>query len=146
MSTLQLVVNGLGLVFIAWIVWYFWFWKRESVQAPMSSKGIQEIDITVQGGYRPAEIVVKVGQLVRLNFTRRESSACSEEVIFPDFGQRAHLPQDQTVTLEMTPYRPGEYEFVCGMNMLRGKLIVEEEKTESLRPLAAPDYALHKHS
>jgi plastocyanin domain-containing protein len=146
MNTLQLVVNSLGLAFIAWIVWYFWFWKGESVQAAVSDTGIQEVDITVQGGYRPAEIVVKVGQLVRLNFTRRESSACSEEVIFPDFGLRAHLPQDQTVTLEMTPYRPGEYEFVCGMNMLRGKLIVKEEKTEGLRPLATPDYALHRHS
>lgn len=146
MNTLQLVVNGLGLVFIAWIVWYFWLWKGESVQAALSDKGIQEIDITVQGGYRPAEIVVKVGQLVRLNFTRRESSACSEEVVFPDFGLRAHLPQDQTVTLEVTPHKPGEYEFVCGMNMLRGKLIVQEEKAEDLRPLSAPDYALQKHS
>jgi plastocyanin domain-containing protein len=125
MNTLQLIVNGLGFAFIAWIVWYFWLWKRESVQAAVSGTGIQEIDITVQGGYRPAEIVVKAGQLVRLNFTRRESSACSEEIIFPDFGLRSHLPQDKTVTLEVTPKQPGEYEFVCGMNMLHGKLIAQ---------------------
>jgi plastocyanin domain-containing protein len=121
----QLFVNGLGLAFIAWIVWYFWLWKKESVQATTSATGIQEIDITVQGGYRPSEIVVKVGQLVRLNFTRRESSACSEEIVFPDFGLRSHLPQDQTVTLEVTPKQPGEYEFACGMNMLHGKLIAQ---------------------
>jgi len=44
MNTLQLVVNGLGLVFIAWIVWYFWLWKGESVQAALYDTGIQEID------------------------------------------------------------------------------------------------------
>jgi len=122
---MNLVVNGLGLAFIAWIIWYFWLWKGESVQANASESGVQEIDITVQGGYRPAEIVVKVGQLVRLNFTRRESSACSEEIVFPDFGLRSHLPQNETVTLEMTPSKPGEYEFACGMNMLHGKLIAQ---------------------
>jgi plastocyanin domain-containing protein len=125
MNTTHLLVNGLGLAFICWIVWYFWLWKRTSVQATASSTGMQEIDITVKGGYSPSEIVVKAGQLVRLNFTRRESSACSEEVIFPDFGLRTHLPQGKTVTLEVTPNKPGEYEFVCGMNMLHGKLIAQ---------------------
>jgi plastocyanin domain-containing protein len=125
MNTTHLLVNGLGLAFICWIVWYFWLWKRTSVQATDSSTGIQEIDISVQGGYSPSEIVVKAGKLVRLNFTRRESSACSEEVIFPDFGLRTHLPQGKTVTLEVTPNKPGEYEFVCGMNMLHGKLIAQ---------------------
>ncbi|WP_287128561.1 cupredoxin domain-containing protein [Candidatus Cyanaurora vandensis] len=119
---MNLLVNSLGIVFIVWVVWYFWLWKGESVQATNQS-GVQEIDITVQGGYRPAEIVVQVGQRVRLNFTRRESSACSEEIVLPDFGLRSHLPQNQTVTLEVTPGQPGEYEFVCGMNMLKGKLI-----------------------
>lgn len=122
---MNLIVNGLGLAFIAWIVWYFWLWKGESVQANESQTGVQEIDITVQGGYRPAEIVVKAGQLVRLHFTRRESSACSEEIVFPDFGLRSHLPQNETVTLEMTPSKPGEYAFACGMNMLHGKLIAQ---------------------
>ncbi len=122
---MNIVINGLGLAFIAWIVWYFWLWKDTDSQAATSSMGIQEVNITVQGGYSPASIMVKAGQLVRLNFTRRESSACSEEVIFPDFGLRSHLPQNETVTLEMTPIKPGEYEFVCGMNMLRGKLIAQ---------------------
>ncbi len=125
MNTLQLIINGLGLTFILWIIWYFWLWKGESVEAKATQTGIQEVDITVQGGYRPAEIVVKVGQRVRLNFTRRESSACSEEIVFPDFGLRSHLPQNETISLEMTPSKPGEYEFVCGMNMLRGKLIAQ---------------------
>jgi len=29
------------------------------------------------------------------------------------------------VSVEVLPEQPGEYEFTCGMNMYRGKLIVE---------------------
>jgi plastocyanin domain-containing protein len=62
---------------------------------------------------------------VRLRFTRQESSACSEKVLFPDFNQNALLPEGQEVVLEFIPERPGEYSFQCQMGMLRGKLIVE---------------------
>jgi plastocyanin domain-containing protein len=123
MNTLQIPVSIVGFGLIGWIIWYFWLWKNESVSAEATAGGVQEIDITVQGGYRPAEIVVKAEQLVHLRFTRRESSACSEEIVFPDFGIRTHLPQDQTVTIDVTPKEAGEYEFTCGMNMLHGKLI-----------------------
>ncbi|WP_218081235.1 cupredoxin domain-containing protein [Anthocerotibacter panamensis] len=123
MTALQLLVNGLGFALIAGIVWYFWLWKGEAVRAAASEQGFQVVDITVQGGYRPAEILVKAGQPVRLNFTRKESSACSEEIVLPTFGMRARLPQNETVTFEVTPQEPGEYAFACGMNMLHGKLI-----------------------
>ena len=32
----------------------------------------------------------------------------------------------QTTPVEFTPQKAGEFTFTCGMNMLRGKLIVEE--------------------
>ncbi len=70
-------------------------------------------------------IVVQAGKPVRLSFTRQESAACSETVIFPDFGKSAYLPEGQAVPVEFTPERPGEYDFHCQMNMLRGKLVVE---------------------
>jgi plastocyanin domain-containing protein len=124
MSGTQIIVTVTGLAIIGWIVWYFWLWKGDSVTARSATNGVQEIDVTVKGGYQPATIVAKAGQLLRLNFTRRESTPCGEEVILPDFGKRAHLPQDKTVPIEVTPERPGEYEFTCGMNMYRGKLIV----------------------
>jgi plastocyanin domain-containing protein len=123
MSTTEIIVTITGVAIIAWIVWYFWLWKGETITAKIKEKGMQEIDVTVKGGYQPASIEVKVGQPVRLNFTRREASTCGEEVVLPSFGKRAHLPQNQTVPVEVTPDKPGEYEFTCGMNMYRGKLI-----------------------
>jgi plastocyanin domain-containing protein len=125
MNTTQIIVTLLGFGLIAWIVWYFWLWNGDSVTARSAAGGVQEIDVTVKGGYQPATIVAKAGQLLRLNFTRRESTPCGEEVVLPDFGKRAHLPQDRTVPIEVTPEKPGEYEFTCGMNMYRGKLIVK---------------------
>lgn len=61
---------------------------------------------------------------MRLNFLRQESAACSEEVIFPDFARRAQLPERELIAVEFTPDEEGEYEFHCGMGMLRGKPLV----------------------
>jgi plastocyanin domain-containing protein len=125
MNMTTLFVTLAGFAIIAWIVWYFWLWKDEAVLAATGERGVQEVEVTVRGGYQPSAIMVKAGRPVRLNFTRREASTCGEEVVIPDFGKRAHLPQDQTVSIEITPARPGEYEFTCGMNMMRGKLIAQ---------------------
>jgi plastocyanin domain-containing protein len=124
MDTTQIIVTLMGFGVIGWIVWYFWLWKGESVAAGVGAGGLQEVEVTVKGGYQPASIVVEAGRPLRLNFTRREASMCGEEVVLPEFGRRAHLPENKTVAVEVTPERPGEYEFTCGMNMYKGKLIV----------------------
>jgi plastocyanin domain-containing protein len=124
MNATQIIVNVSGLAIIAWIVWYFWLWRGESFAA-QTKNGIQTVDVVVKGGYQPAAIMVKAGQRVRLNFTRREASTCSEEVVIPDFGKRAYLPENLSVPIEVMPEKPGEYAFTCGMNMYRGKLIAE---------------------
>jgi plastocyanin domain-containing protein len=124
MNTTQIIVTLLGFGIIGWIVWYFWLWKGESVAAQAGSGGIQEIDVTVKGGYQPMTIEAEAGRPLRLNFTRRESTPCGEEVVLPSFGRRAHLPEGMAVSLEVTPETPGEYEFTCGMNMYKGKIIV----------------------
>lgn len=125
MNTTNLIVTLVGLGAIAWIVWYFWLWKGESVAAGVGAGGMQEVNVTVKGGYQPSAIVAKAGQPLWLNFTRREASMCGEEVVLPEFGRRAHLPENATVGIEVTPQKPGEYEFTCGMNMYKGKIIVE---------------------
>ena len=125
MNSTNIIVTIIGFGVIVWIIWYFWVWRGETVTAQSGQGGMQEIDVTVKGGYQPATILVKAGQRLRLNFTRREASMCGEEVIIPDFGKRAHLPEGKTIPIEITPEKPGEYVFTCGMNMYRGKLIVQ---------------------
>mgnify|MGYP001568541954 FL=1 len=125
MSTLQIFVILSGIVLSILTAWYFWFAPKAQTRVAVSASGAQEVAITVKGGYTPDVIVVQKGRPVRLIFTRQESSACSEKVLFPDFNQNALLPEGEQVTLEFTPEKAGEYGFQCQMGMLRGKLIVE---------------------
>lgn len=121
-TEILVVIGGIGL--IVFVLWYF-FGEREAASAELSEGGMQEIKVTVKGGYSPDVIVVKENLPVRLNFYRDETSSCSEQVVFGDFGIVKDLPAFKTTPIEFTPEKSGEFTFACGMNMLRGKLIVE---------------------
>ena len=124
MDTAEITVLIGGLALIGLILWYF-FGERERVAAAVTESGVQEIKVTVKGGYSPDVIVVKEGSPVKLDFYRDETASCSEQVIFGDFGIARDLPAFKTTSIEFTPDKPGEFTFTCGMNMLRGKLIVQ---------------------
>jgi plastocyanin domain-containing protein len=120
----QLAVLVAGIALIVLILWYF-FGERERTLAKVVDGGVQEVKITVKGGYSPDLIVVKQGRPVRLDFYRDETASCSEEVILGDFGIARSLPSFETTPIEFTPEKAGEFTFACGMNMIRGKLVVE---------------------
>lgn len=124
MDTTEIIVTVGGIALIAFVLWYF-FGEREQVAATESASGVQEIKVTVKGGYSPDVIVVKEGTPVRLDFYRDETASCSEQVIFGDFRIARDLPAFKTTPVEFTPDKAGEFTFTCGMNMMRGKLIVE---------------------
>jgi plastocyanin domain-containing protein len=125
MTPSQIIVILSGLALTTLIAWYFWFAPKVQTRVAVSSSGAQEAAITVKGGYTPDVIVVQKGRPVRLTFTRQESVACSEQVLFPDFNKSSPLPEGEPTTIEFTPEKVGEYGFQCQMGMLRGKLIVE---------------------
>ena len=62
MSLDKVLVTLGGLGAIAFIVWFFWLWRREGVQAALTSSGYQEALILVKGGYTPDVIVVERGR------------------------------------------------------------------------------------
>jgi plastocyanin domain-containing protein len=113
------------LAAIGWVVWYFWLSERKGVRAAAAATGAQEVQVRVKGGYDPDVIVVESGRPVRLHFNRQETAACSEMVVFPDFGVSRELPTGEVVTVDIEPSQPGEYDFMCQMGMLRGKLVAE---------------------
>lgn len=125
MTLVDLAVVAGGATAIAWVLWYFFFAERTAATAAAGAGGVQEQRITVHGGYEPSTVRVKHGQPVRLLFDRQETSSCSEEVVFGDFGVRRFLPAFKQTPVEFTPREPGTYDFACGMGMLHGKLIVE---------------------
>ncbi|HEU5217883.1 MAG TPA: cupredoxin domain-containing protein [Gemmatimonadales bacterium] len=119
-----LVLLG-GLAAILWVNWYFFLARRAVGSAATTASGVQEIRITVAGGYTPQVVRVKAGRPVRLIFDRRETNPCSEEIVIPDFSIRRFLPPGQPTAVEFTPARPGEHQLTCGMGMLHGTVIVE---------------------
>lgn len=125
MTATDVLVLIVSLGLITGIVWFFWGPRKGGARAALASSGYQEAMVLVKGGYTPDVIVVQHGKPVRLTFRREETAACSEMVVFGDFGKSAKLPTGQSVPVEFMPEQPGEYEFSCQMGMLRGKLIVE---------------------
>jgi len=85
------------------------------------------VKITVSGdGYAPALIPVKKGQPVKLAFYRADADNCGGEVVISKQNIRKKLPVGETVLIEFTPTEAGEIAFACGMDMMRGKLVVSE--------------------
>lgn len=122
----MVIVAGLGA--ITWVNWYFFLAQRGLASAATAGTGAggrQEVVVTVRGGYSPSTIRAAVGQPLRLVFDRQESSSCSEEVVFPDFGVKRFLPEHQRTVIEVTPPAAGTYEFTCGMGMLHGRVVAE---------------------
>jgi len=140
MTGAQLAVTVLGVAAIAGVLWYFLFSRRPGAAARLA-RGVQEIAITVKGGYTPDTIVVQAGKPVRLLFYRDETADCSERVVFEQFGIDRTLPAFQTTAIEFTPPEPGEYPFRCGMSMLRGLLVVEPAGAD--RRAAASPHQFH---
>lgn len=133
--------GGLGLIGLE--LWWFLLSKPKSRKAT-TQRGIQEVTVTVDGGYEPSQIVVQVGQLVRLNFDRKDPSSCLEEVRFPDFRIAQMLTLNQVTPIEFTPDKPGRYEFSCGMNMFRGVVEVQAAATSTnLSPVPTPQPVPH---
>jgi len=122
---LKLGVTLGGLALIGAEVWWFLL-KKPKVQQVELQQGIQELTITVDGGYEPNYIMVQAGQPVRLNFFRKDANSCLEKVLLPDFGIDVNLPLNKTTAVEFTPQKPGEYQFTCGMRMFRGVVAVKE--------------------
>lgn len=93
-------------------------------RADGSHHEVREIEVIVQGGYKPNRIEVIEGQHVQLKFVRKEGGGCTREVVFPTLGIRKELPEGQPVVIHLPALKPGEHEFKCGMNMIKGKIVV----------------------
>lgn len=84
------------------------------------------IKITVNGdGFTPAAIEVKKGEPVKLLLTRTDDKNCGSEVVFPSLNIKKELPVGQEVAVDITPNEAGEINFACGMNMMKGKIVVQ---------------------
>lgn len=77
-------------------------------------------------GYEPKLIEVKKGKPVKLAVFREDKENCGGEIVFPKLNIEKTLPVGEIVPVEFTPSESGEINFTCGMDMLRGKVIVSD--------------------
>lgn len=120
-ADLVVILAGVGL--IGFLAWYF-FAPRKASEAQLVGN-VQEVRVTVKGGYSPDLIHVRQSVPLRILFDRQESGECTSRVVFPDFAVNRALPAYATTAVEFNPSKPGEFGFACGMNMVHGRLIVE---------------------
>jgi Cu+-exporting ATPase len=123
MNVTDLLVIGAGVLLIAFLAWYF-FGPKEASQTQLVGR-VQEIRVTVKGGYSPDLIRVRQSVPLRILFDRQESGECTSRVVFPDFAVNRSLPAYATTAVELIPKKAGKFGFACGMNMVHGTLVVE---------------------
>ncbi|OGG03848.1 hypothetical protein A2W14_04885 [Candidatus Gottesmanbacteria bacterium RBG_16_37_8] len=120
MSLDQIITLLMGTIAIAFTYWFFFGKKEELAQVSGSS-----INIRVDAGYSPSNIVIKKDTSVTLNILRSDSSDCLEEIILPEWNIKKFLPLNKKISISIEPKKEGVYPFHCGMNMFHGKIIVK---------------------
>ncbi|MCT2277798.1 heavy metal translocating P-type ATPase [Micromonospora chalcea] len=139
MSVVDAVVVVVAAVVIAALGWYF-FAPRRAHRAELSD-GVQRIRVTVRGGYQPDVIQVRQGLPVEIMFDRQETGDCSSRVVFADLGITAGLPAHRQTPVRFTPDKAGTLGFTCGMNMIRGSLVVEPSAVAAPAASATNDHS-----
>jgi plastocyanin domain-containing protein len=99
--------------------------EAASTEAQMQD-GVQVVKIDILGGgFEPAQIRLEKGVPARLVFTRQIEGECPSQVQVPAFGvEPVDLPMNEPVAVEFTPEEAGTFQFVCGMEMMEGTLVV----------------------
>lgn len=119
MTADKIIVSIIGLIGILFTYIFFFGKKEEEVMAK------DEIDVVVEGGYNPANIVLRQNQTTTLNFIRKDSNPCLEEVVLPEFKIKKYLPLNEKISIVVNPKNTGIFPFSCSMGMFHGKIIVK---------------------
>ena len=125
MPDLQVFLVLSSIVLTTLVLGYVCVALTTQFRAIVRKTAVQEVVVTVKGGYSPDRVIVEQGHPVRFKFTRQESVVCSERVLFPDFSQDVSLSAYEPTIVEFTPTERGEYNFHCKMGILHGTLIVK---------------------
>jgi RND family efflux transporter MFP subunit len=93
--------------------------------AQAGSANLQAAKILVtEKGFEPDRVSLRAGSPARLTFVRTTDKTCGTEVVFASLNIKRTLPLNEPVAIEFTPAKTGEVAFACGMNMLKGVVVV----------------------
>ena len=121
----QIITLIVGIIAIAFIVWWFFGKHSETAGNSTVNNNSQEATITVKGGYSPSTLVLKKGVPAKVNFKLNDSTACLSHVIFDKLGVDKDLTKKPITTINIPTDKAGEFNFACGMDMFHGKVVVK---------------------
>jgi Cupredoxin-like domain len=87
-------------------------------------------------GYEPAKVRLRAETPPQITLVRTTDKTCGTEVVFPSLNFKRALPLNVPVVIEFTPAKTGEIAFACGLNMLHGSVVVQEQRPRVGDPLA----------
>jgi plastocyanin len=86
----------------------------------------RRLDVTVtKQGYAPSSVEVAANEQVTLVFTRTETTECGSEIVIPSLAVKKALPLNEPVAIAFKTDKPGEVAFTCGMDMMKGAIVVK---------------------
>lgn len=97
--------------------------EGETVSAPPTKVAEAVVTIT-ENGFEPASIKL-AGGAKRVTFLRKTDATCAKSVVFPKLGITRDLPLNERVTIDLPPSATGTLSYACGMDMLKGSVIVQ---------------------
>ena len=95
-------------------------------KAPAKTKAPQKVTITLPMDYKntPAA-TVKAGQPVALTFFLKSEAGCGDTIAVPAAKWKKTLKVGEKATVVYTPTKTGVLNFACGMNHMKGSLLVK---------------------
>ncbi len=103
--------------------------NKDTPPTPSAPAGSNRLEIVVtENGFEPDHLTVEKGKPTTLAFTRKTDKTCAKEVIL-QVGDGTNveraLPLNVTVEIAATFPKAGEVQFACGMDMVKGHVVVQ---------------------
>ena len=81
--------------------------------------------VVSRDGFAPNEVALSKDKPVKLAFLRVDNENCADEIVIADLNIRKKLPVGEVVLIEIPNGKTGEINFACGMDMFKGKVIIQ---------------------
>lgn len=95
--------------------------RLEKVEIPQGAFKI----VVSKDGFTPEEVTFQKGQPLKLAFFRADTENCADEIIIKSLNIKKSLPVGEVVLVDVPTNKTGEINFTCGMNMYKGKIVIE---------------------
>lgn len=93
--------------------------------APAGTTPAHEQTIQVGAAFTPASVTIPANQPVRLHFRRTDEATCAEEIVLPELNIRKKIAANETVTFDLPAQQARTLNFACGMDMMKGTVVVQ---------------------